>query len=348
MHLSFRSFDLELTHTWRIARGVEGGGTRAFPVVLVELRSPDGIVGLGEAAPSERYHENIQTVQDFLRRVDPARLSFADVSGSMRYLDGIAPDQMSAKCALNIALWDGAGRMARQPIYDLLKLGFRENRHITSFSIGIDAPEVIRRKVEEAAAYPVLKLKVGGARDRANFAALRSVAPAKTVRVDANEGWKTKEDALREIEWLHQDGHVEFIEQPMPAGTALSDLRWLKERSPLPLYADESYLSAADASRAAEGFHGVNVKLVKTGGISGAHAALQAARQAGLKTMIGCMIESSVLITAAAHLAELTDHLDIDGNLLIRNDPFQGVSAVRGEISFASAPAPDGLRVKAR
>lgn len=345
MKLTIRPFELRLTHAWRIARGVGGDGTRTYPIVLVELRDDDGTVGVGEAAPSERYHETVDTVQAYLRRVDPGRVSFADIPGSMGYLDELDPGQPAAKCALNIALLDGAGQRARQPIYDLLKLGFVEGRHVTSFSIGIDKPDVIRQKVLEAAAYPVLKLKVGSPDDQANFAALRSAAPTKTVRVDANEAWKTKEEALRHIEWLRQDGHVEFIEQPMPAVSPRQDLRWLKERSPLPLFADESYLRAADIDVAAECFHGVNVKLVKTGGISGAYDALQAARAAGLKTMIGCMIESSVLISAAAHLAALTDHLDIDGNLLINNDPYRGAAAVSGMISFASAPAPFGLRV---
>jgi len=134
----------------------------------------------------------------------------------------------------------------------------------------------------------------------------------------------------------------------MPATTPAADWRWLKDRTPLPIMADESYHSAADAERCAECFHAVNVKLVKTGGLTGAYEALRAARQLGLKTMLGCMIESSVLITAAAHLAELTDYLDIDGNLLITNDPYLGATADNGVLSFAHAPEPFGLRVRAR
>jgi len=193
----------------------------------------------------------------------------------------------------------------------------------------------------------VLKLKVGGPDDKQNLAALRAVAKKKPVRVDANEGWKTKEDALRQIEWLAADGHVQFVEQPMPATTDPKDLIWLKNRSPLPIMADESYLSAKDIDCCAECYHAVNVKLVKAGGIAGAYEALQAARKAGLKTMIGCMIESSVLITAAAHLAELADHLDLDGNLLVTNDPYLGATAERGIISFAQAPDKTGLGVRA-
>jgi L-alanine-DL-glutamate epimerase-like enolase superfamily enzyme len=204
---------------------------------------------------------------------------------------------------------------------------------------------MIRKKVAEAERFPILKLKVGVPGDRENLAALRSVAPTKTVRVDANEGWKTKEEALERLEWLARDPHIQYVEQPMPAASPRADLIWLKERSPLPLLADEGYHTAADAALCAECYHGVNVKLVKTGGVSGGFEALSAARKLGLKTMIGCMIETSILISAAAHLAELCDFLDLDGNLLIKDDPYLGVTAERGILSFAGAPEKLGLRV---
>ena len=348
--INLRRFDLKLAHRWAIARSVQAGGsggTDIYKVVFVELTDADGTTGIGEAAPSARYEENADSAFVFLERVNPARLSFADVPGSMKYLDSIAPKNFAAKGAISIALFDGAARRAGKPIYAFLGLDFAERKHITSFSIGIDKPEVIRRKVLEAAPYPVLKLKVGGPDDKQNLAALRAVAKKKPVRVDANEGWKTKEDALRQIEWLAADGHIQFVEQPMPATTDPKDLIWLKNRSPLPIMADESYLSAKDIDCCAECYHAVNVKLVKAGGIAGAYEALQAARKAGLKTMIGCMIESSVLITAAAHLAELADHLDLDGNLLVTNDPYLGATAERGIISFAQAPDKTGLGVRA-
>jgi L-alanine-DL-glutamate epimerase-like enolase superfamily enzyme len=267
----------------------------------------------------------------------------------MAFLETLPNIPIAVKCALNLALVDGAAKYAGKPLSDFLGLGFRENHHVTSFSIGIDAPAIIRKKVLEAAIYPVLKLKVGDPRDHENFQALRSVAPQKPVRVDANEGWKTKEEALRQLEWLvDHDAHIQFVEQPMPRAASTADMVWLKARSPLPLYADESCHTVKDIARCAECFHGVNVKLVKTGGVSMACATLQAARQAGLKTMIGCMIETSVLISAAAHLAELADHLDLDGNLLITNDPFAGVTAEKGILSFAGAREKIGLRVSPR
>ncbi len=349
--ISARRFDLKLAHRWAIAPSVRpggSGGTEVYKVVFAELTDESGTTGHGEAAPSSRYEESAESTLDFLEDIDPRRLSFSDVPGSMNYLDLLAPNNFAAKCAVNIALLDGAARRAGKPIYDHLGLGFTENKHVTSFSIGIAKPEAIRQKVLEADPYPVLKLKVGGPDDPHNLAALREAAPKKPVRVDANEAWKTKEEALKRIEWLAADGHVQFIEQPMPATADPKDMAWLKARAPLPIMADESYLSGKDLDRCAECYHAVNVKLVKTGGISAAFEALQAARKAGLKTMIGCMIESSVLITAGAHLAELADYLDIDGNLLITNDPYLGATAEQGVISFAKTPAKTGLRVAER
>jgi L-alanine-DL-glutamate epimerase-like enolase superfamily enzyme len=168
------------------------------------------------------------------------------------------------------------------------------------------------------------------------------------VRVDANEAWKTKEEALEHLEWLARDPYIQFVEQPMPATTGPKDLAWLKERSPLLLFADEGFHHAADVAHCAEYYHGVNVKLVKTGGVTGGFVALSAARKAGLKTMIGCMIETSVLISAAAHLAELCDFLDVDGNILTTNDSYRGVKAEQGVLSFADAPEKFGLRVSPR
>lgn len=334
-----------MAHTWTIARG---SGSSQANVSLVELTGADGAVGVGEAAPTSRYKETLDTVEAFYKKVDPRGLSFSDVDGSMEYLETVSPHDRAAKCALNIALLDGASRRASKAIYDHLGLGFREHHHVTSFSIGIDKPEVIRRKVLEAQGYPVLKIKIGGPDDAANLQAVREVAPDKTLRVDANEGWKTKEEALEKLTSLASDARIQFVEQPMPSSRPAKDWMWLKQRSPLPIFADESYHLAEDVAQVAECFHGVNVKLIKTGGISAGYAALQAARKAGLKTMIGCMIETSVLISAAAHLAELCDYLDLDGNLLIVNDPYRGVAVEHGILSFANAPEKYGLRVRPR
>jgi L-alanine-DL-glutamate epimerase-like enolase superfamily enzyme len=343
--LNFRRVELELTHPWAISRSK---ATTRAQVVVVELTGADGTVGLGEAAPTARYKESVDSVEAFLRQVDSRGLSFQDVEGSMQFLETLSPRDRSAKCALNLALLDGAAKRAKKPVCELLDIGFRENQHVTSFTIGVDTPEVIREKTMRAADFPVLKMKVGVVGDKDNLKALREAAPAKPVRVDANEGWKTKEQALEAIEWLAADGHIQYVEQPMSASAPAKDWVWLKQRSPLPIFGDESYHLAEDVERAAEWFHGINVKLVKTGGISAGFEALQAARKAGLKTMIGCMIETSILISGAAHLAGLCDYLDLDGNILITNDPYIGVTAEKGVLSFAGAPGKFGLQVAAR
>jgi L-alanine-DL-glutamate epimerase-like enolase superfamily enzyme len=344
--ISARVCELKLANPWKIASSKGSGVHRT---VIVELTDAEGVSAIGEAAPSSLYGESVESVLPVLAQLDTAKLSFGDVPGSMSFLEGVPRMPFAVKCALNLALLDGAAKRNGQALHDFLGLGFREHHHVTSFSIGIDAPDTIRRKVVDAAQYPVIKLKVGDPRDKENFAALRSVAADKSVRVDANEGWKTKEEALRMIEWLMAtDEKIQFIEQPMPRTSSEADLKWLKERSPLPIFGDESCHTIKDIQRCAECFHGVNVKLVKTGGVSMGFDTLSAARKAGLKTMLGCMIETSVMISAAAHLAELTDYLDIDGNLLITNDPFVGVTAEKGILSFAQTKEKRGLQVSPR
>jgi L-alanine-DL-glutamate epimerase-like enolase superfamily enzyme len=268
MKLDFRRYDLKLAHNWMVASSRLYGGKTIYPAVLLELRDRDGVVGYGEAAPSRRYDETAETAISFLERLDPARLNFADVEESMRYVEGVGPGDFSPKGAINLALLDGAGKKAAQPLHEFLGLKFEEGKHVSSFTIGIDSPDVIRRKTEEADRFPVLKLKLGADDDAENLAALRAVAPDKVVRVDANEAWLTKEEALRQIETIARDPKIEFIEQPMPADRPPADFIWLKERSPLPIVGDESYRSAADVNLCADCFHGVNVKLCKTGGIS--------------------------------------------------------------------------------
>ena len=342
---SARVIDLQVANPWKIA---SSSGSETQQTVIVELT--DGSThALGEAAPSIIYGESAGQVCRFLQGVDYRHVSMGDIAGSMEYLSALPGIPMAAKCALNLALLDGAAKRAGKSLNSYLGLGFRENQHVSSFSIGIDAPEIIHKKVLDASAFPVLKLKVGDSRDRENLAALRAAAPKKPVRVDANEGWKNREEALRMLEWLAAaDDNIQFVEQPMPRSTPMEDWKWLKGRSPLPLFADESCHTVADINRCAEAFHGVNVKLVKTGGVSMAYDTLQAARKCGLKTMIGCMIETSVQISAAAHLAELADYLDLDGNLLIINDPFLGVTAKSGILSFADAREKHGLQAGPR
>jgi L-Ala-D/L-Glu epimerase len=343
-----RRFDLSLRHRWTIANDLgDKGGKTVCPVVFLELSDSLGRSGLGEASPSSQYAESHDTVTRFLHRLDPRHLSFDDIPGSMEYLESIGPGNFPAKCAVNLALLDGASKAEGQPLHTFLGLHFPNPGPMTSFSIGIDQPELMAAKAREAESMPILKIKLGGPNDRRSLQAVREAAPKKVIRVDANAAWATREQALENIQWLAADGHVEFVEQPMPTNATEADMRWLKERSPLPIFADESYQNVGDVTRVAQGFHGVNVKLVKTGGVTAAKAALEIAREHGLKTMIGCMIESSLLISAAAHLASLADHLDLDGNLLIDNDPYQGVGCDQGRLGFDTSPCFTGIQAQA-
>jgi L-alanine-DL-glutamate epimerase-like enolase superfamily enzyme len=303
----------------------------------------DGTVGLGEGAPIVRYHEDAAATRQALEGArpvvlagDPWRLETL-LAGSFRRLEG----QYAARAALDIALHDWIGRKLGIPLHRLLGLD-PQAAPITSFSIGIGTPEVTKRKVRDAAAFPVLKVKVGRDQDEATIEAVRSVT-GKPLRVDANEGWHDRETAIRKIEWLASRG-VELVEQPMPAAL-LDDAGWLRARSPIPLFADEACLRAADIPGLAGAYHGVNVKLDKAGSVREALRMIHTARACGLELMLGCMISSSVSTTAAAQLSPLADFADLDGHLLVANDPYEGVDVRDGRLILPSGP---GLGLRER
>jgi L-alanine-DL-glutamate epimerase-like enolase superfamily enzyme len=214
----------------------------------------------------------------------------------------------------------------------------------TSFTIGIDAADVVRQKTREADVYKIIKVKLGRDRetDRMMIDAIRDVT-AKPITVDANQGWKDREDALRMVEWLASK-RVELIEQPMPKEQS-DDTAWLRERSPLPLIADESVQRLEDVMRARDVFHGINIKLMKCTGLREAHKMITLARALGLKVMLGCMTETSCAISAAAQLSPLVDWADLDGALLIKNDLFDGAKIVDGRITLSAQP---GIGVRKR
>jgi L-alanine-DL-glutamate epimerase-like enolase superfamily enzyme len=334
--LNSRVVELPLRHAWTISRGTSTSKRN----VIVELRSGEH-VGLGEAAPNVRYHESAETVLEALRTLTPLLDRdprwFRDISEAIQ--DAL-PGNGAAKAAVDIALHDLAGKALGVPLYRMI--GVDPTRMpITSFSIGIDDPETLARKVREAEPYPVLKVKLGADRVREVFGAVRA-ATSKVVRVDANEAWRPDE-ALQHIEWLATQG-VELVEQPLPAAD-VEGAKWLRARSPLPLVADEALIQASDVPKLAEGYHGINVKLQKAGGIRESLRIIDVARACGLKVMIGCMVETSVGIAAAAHLGPLADWLDLDGNLLISEDPFRGHPVVQGRIQLGEGP---GLGVEPR
>ena len=234
---------------------------------------------------------------------------------------------------------DWLGKRLGIPIYRHFGLD-PADAAITTMSIGIDTPEVTRQKVKEAEDFPFLKIKVGLASDEATIDAVRSVTK-KPLRVDANEGWTSKEEAVRKINWLESQG-VQFIEQPLPAHM-IEETRWVRARVHMPIFADEACHSAEDIPKLREAFDGVVIKLDKSGGLVEAHRQITVAKALGMKTMIGCMVSSSCTVTAAAHLSPMVDYADLDGPLLIANDPYTGVTFRKGKLILPDAP---GLGVR--
>ncbi len=322
---------LNLQHTWTTTMS-----SSDYRDTLHVAYSRDGITGHGEGAPIVRYKEDAHSAQ---RAVDQVRglllssdpLQFAKIMSEVfRRVNG----EWAGKAAIDIALMDWVGQKLGIPLYTYFGLDPKDTP-LTTFSIGIDTPEITKQKTREAEPYPILKVKVGLATDEPTIEAVRSVTK-KPIRVDANEGWKSKEEAVRKINWLEKQG-VEFIEQPLPAAM-IEETRWIRSRVHIPVIADEACQHAADIPKLRDAYDGVNVKLDKSGGMLEAYRMLQVAKALGMKTMLGCMISSSVSVTAAAHLSPLVDYADLDGNLLIANDPFHGVRVEKGKLILPNRP----------
>jgi L-alanine-DL-glutamate epimerase-like enolase superfamily enzyme len=337
MKITATRFDLRLKHTFTIARG----GRDVSPVVIVELEH-DGITGYGEAAPSARYGESCDSVLNFL-----AALNFQgfgspfELEAILSHVESASPGNTAAKASVDIALHDWIGKKLGVPLHRYWGLaGMRTPT--TSFTIGIDTPAVIEQKVREAEAYPILKIKLGGDNDEEIIRTIRRVTK-KTLRVDANEGWKTRDVAVERIQWLEQEG-VEFIEQPMPAAD-LAGTAWVREHVNLPLIADENSLRLQDVPRLQGAFDGINIKLMKCTGLREALRMIGTARACGMKVMLGCMIESSVAVSAAAQLSPLAEYADLDGNVLTSNDPFDGVRSLDGTLRLNDRPGHGAVRL---
>ncbi|HTK83415.1 MAG TPA: dipeptide epimerase [Bacteroidota bacterium] len=330
MKLSSRYIDLQLTHTFTISRSSRD----LEPCIIVELEH-EGITGYGEAAPSDRYGENKSTVMEFLAKVKLDR--FRDpfqLDEILAYVGGIAGHNTSAKAAVDIALHDWIGKKLGVPLWKLWGLQ-KEKTPVTSFTIGIDTIPVIEKKVMEAEKYPILKVKVGIPNDEEIIKTIRKVTD-KVIRADANEGWKSKEQARDKILWLEEQG-VEFIEQPMPAHD-LESTAWLREQVHIPLIADENVIQLYDLPLLKDAFDGINIKLMKCTGLREAMRMIHTAQAMNMKIMLGCMIESSVAISAAAQLSPMVDYADLDGNVLITNDPFKGVALSDGKLMLNDEP----------
>ncbi|HYO82659.1 MAG TPA: dipeptide epimerase [Bryobacteraceae bacterium] len=322
---------LKLKHTWTTTMSSSEYRDNLY-VRLVA----DGLTGVGEGAPIVRYKENAANAAKAVESLTPmlVRSDFRQYRAATQSVFSKLPDQWAAKAAIDIAMLDWAGQRLGVPVWRMLGLDAAA-APVTTFSIGIDTPEITKQKVREAEPFPVLKIKVGLDKDESTMEAVRSVTK-KPLRLDANEGFKSKEEAVRKINWLESLG-AEFIEQPLPAGRE-EEMRWVRSRVHIPVLADEACLRAEDVPKIAGAYDGVVVKLDKTGGIVGALRMIETARAHGLKVMLGCMISSSVTITAAAHLSPLVDWADLDGNLLIGNDPYEGVTVAAGKLILPDRP----------
>lgn len=320
--LHFEPLRLELQHRWTIARG--GASSKDNVLVYYER---DGLTGLGEAGHLTAANQTaaqtlagLELLRPLYEEGDP--LAWRELPARAAATGASAP----ARAAIEMALLDWVGQKLGLPLCRLF--GLNPARTLpTSFSIGLDTPELMQEKARAAGEFAILKVKLGGDSDEAIIRALRAVTD-KPIRVDANEGWADKETAIRKIAWLETQG-VELIEQPLPRAQ-IAETRWLRERTPLPIIADEAAHTARDIPALAGAYTGVNVKLMKAGGLVEALRMCEAAAAQGLDVMLGCMIETAVAITAAVHLQSLARWVDLDGNLLLKRDPFAGAVLQQG------------------
>lgn len=336
MKLSYTPYNLELNHTFTIS----GFSRTTTPVVLTKI-DYDGLVGYGEASLPPYLSETQASVIEFLRKVDLSAFKDpAHLDEILEYVDQIAPGNTAAKAAVDIALHDLVGKIMGAPWYKIYGLD-KTNVPDTTFTIGIDTDEVVRQKTREALGrFKILKIKVGGADDKRMIEAIRSVTDLP-LAVDANQGWKDRQQALDMIHWLKEKGVV-MVEQPMPKSD-LESIAWLTERSPLPIFADESLQRLTDIERLKGVFSGINIKLMKCTGMREAWKMRNFAQTLGMKVMMGCMTETSCAISAAAQLYAGMDFADLDGALLIGNDCFSGAQLENGKIIANDLP---GIGVK--
>jgi len=345
LHLTHEVLRLHLRDPFRIARSDHGAG-HAVTTVVVELRDDryPGIVAIGEGYPDRFYGETVETMAavlplllDAVGEPEPTPAGLVAAAAAM---DRAIAHHGGAKCAIDIALHDLVGQVTGQPVADLL--GLPREIPPTDFTLGIDEPAVVAERARRASSFPALKIKVGGPSDLATLEAVRAVFDGP-LRVDANTGWQP-DDAVSLLPELERLG-VELIEQPFPADR-LDQLAALQERSSLPIVADESAVTIRDLRGLVGVVAGVNVKLAKCGGIGPARAMLERARELGFRTFLGCMEETSVGIAASAVVASLAEWVDLDGNLLLADDPFTGLT-LGDDCRWAASGRP-GLGIERR
>lgn len=331
MKLTFFPYELQLAHTFTVS----SYSRTTTPDVQVEI-AYDGYTGYGEASMPPYLGHSVESVTAFLKKVNleqfPDPFCIEDI---LSYVDSLSDSDAPAKAAIDIALHDLVGKLLGQPLYRIW--GYNPaGAPATSFTIGIDKEEVVREKTLECAGkYKVLKLKVGLDNDEQMINTVRSITDLPIV-VDANQGWTDRNKALDEIFRLAENG-VKMVEQPM-AVTRLDDIAWITEHSPIPVFADESIQRLKDIPAIKGAFSGINIKLMKCTGLCEARKMIAYARAEGMKVMVGCMTETSCATSAAAHLSPAVDFADLDGNLLISNDRFIGMTVQDGMINLPDRP----------
>lgn len=331
MKITFKPYDLKLKHVFTVATY----SRTITPDVLVEIEH-DGIIGYGEASMPPYLGESVETVTNFLQKVnlqqfnDPFQLE--DI---LTYVDGIMPGNCAAKASVDIALHDLVGKLLGVPWYKIWGLD-KAKAPSTTYTIGIDAAKVVKEKTKEVAGqFNILKVKLGRDNDKEIINAIRSVSKLP-IAVDANQGWVDKYYAIDMIHWLKEKGIV-MIEQPMPK-TKLDDMAWITRQSPLPIFADESLQRLSDVEKLKGAFTGINIKLMKCTGMREAWKMVTLAKALEMKVMVGCMTETSCAVSAAAQFSPVVDFADLDGNLLISNDCFKGMEIVNGKITLNNLP----------
>lgn len=330
MRLTIHRFELPLRHVFTISRE----SIRTQPTLIVELEH-EGQRGYGEATTNAYYGATLDAMTAALEEVRPEveRWSGSDPDRLWDELQPALADHSFAHCALDQAAYDLWGKLLGQPVYRLWGLS-ADRLPLTNFTIGIDTIETMVAKMNEMPGWPIYKIKLGTPHDLEIVRQLRA-RTAATFRVDANCGWSADE-TIRNSRALAELG-VEFIEQPLPADQ-WEEMRRVRAESALPIVADESCIVPADVPRCAGFFHGINIKLVKCGGLTPARRMIAVARELGLQVMVGCMTESSVGISAIAQLLPLLDYVDMDGALLLAHDIASGVTIDQGRCQYSSVP----------
>jgi len=323
MKLTYQPFELLLRHTFTIAKF----SRTSTPVMLLKVEH-EGQTGYGEASMVPYMGESYETANAFLTKVDAGQFKYPFNFGDIiAYLDSIAPGNPAIKAGIDIALHDLDGKLQQKPCWQLLGSN-PAKMPLTSFTIGIDTPEVIVQKVKENPDCKIIKVKLGRDSDKELIKTIRSVTDLPLF-VDANQGWTDLEQSLDMCHWLHEQG-VLLIEQPM-LKTDPDSNAWLTERSPIPLIGDEAVQRLPDVEKAKGVYHGINIKLMKSAGMYEAHQMILKARELDLKVMIGCMSETSCATLAAAALAPQCDWADLDGPFLTSNNPYQLPDFVEGK-----------------